>query len=95
MNYKKLASERVDVKFTCPICGQEIRMVRSVRDLPLENTMADNVLDMIGRGVFPQRCSRCNRRYDIQIYVRRAEYYAEAIDLINRHRIQASLEEDN
>lgn len=93
MNYKKLVSEKVDIKFSCPICGKELSLVRSVQDLPLENTMADNILDMIGRGVFPKRCSQCNRKYNIQIYVRRAEYYAEAIDLINRHRIQASIEE--
>lgn len=53
------------------------------KQLPSENTMAKRLIDMIGEGVFPKRCQNCNRRYNVEVYVRQSKYFADVIDITN------------
>ena len=94
MPYKKISKSRVDIKFTCPICNHEIMITKSSSELPVENTMATRLIDMIGRETIPQRCPQCGQRYDVEIYVKKSEYYVETIDVVNRHRLYTLLEEN-
>lgn len=95
MNYKKITKSRVDIRFTCPKCNSDISISKLSSELPVENTMASRLIDMIGRETIPQRCPQCKRRYDIEIYVRQSEYYVETIDIVNRHRILTVFEDED
>lgn len=94
-NFKKISKEKVEIKFSCPRCNNEIKITKLTSELPVENSMAVRVIDMIGRDTIPQRCPQCGRRYDVEIYVKKSEYYVETIDIINRHRVSTLFEEEN
>lgn len=93
MEYTEITAEQVNIKFTCPICNKEISVLMNSKRLPSENTMAKRLIDMIGKGIVPHRCPDCNRRYNVEIFVKQSKYYADVIDITNRHRIQATFEE--